>query len=123
MNAEHNGSDAQRRALSTAGSGDDTGARLAHLQDLIAAHAGERRAGLLTDYHEAQGAGAMHAPDEPGIVLVTLISREGSSHVYALTRDVASHLREQLHELRRVSHVVPKDSTRSPMVKPSGRIL
>lgn len=65
----------------------------------------------------------MNAPDEPGIVLVTLITREGQSHVYSLTREVASHLREQLHELRRVTHLVPKESPRSPMVKPSGRIL
>lgn len=78
----------------------DAGARLGHLQDLIAEAAGERRGGLLTDYHEAVAAGAMHAVEGDGVILVTILTRDGQSHIYALPGRIARHLREQLIELR-----------------------
>lgn len=112
--------------ISPAESGDDTGARLAHLQDLIASHAGAHRHALVADYHEAAAAGAMHAVDDEGVILVTMITRDGESHVYALTRPIAAHLRQTLIELRQApSTIVTKlpKCERAPALKPSGRIL
>lgn len=100
-------------AHATLGS-DDLGARLARLQDCIAEAAGaDNRRGLLTDYHEAQAAGAMRAPDDEGVVLVTLIAN-GESHVYALTKSIADHLREQLGALRRGPAVLAKLKSPAP---------
>jgi hypothetical protein len=112
--------------ISLSDSGDDTGARLAHLQDLIAEHAGAHRHALVADYHEAAAAGAMHAVDDEGVILVTLLTRDGESHVYALTRSIAAHLRQTLIELRQApSSIVTKHPKceRVPVTKPGGRLL
>ncbi len=101
----------------------DTGARLAHLQDLIAEHAGERRVGLVTDYHEAAAAGAMHATDGGGVILITVITRDGGSHVYSLPRPIADHLRQQLIALRTGIDVTYNRTLKEPIRKPNGRIL
>lgn len=106
----------------------DTGARLAHLQDLIADAAGRRREGLITDYHEAVAAGAMHSTDDSGVILVTLITRDNQSHVYALPRHIAQHLREQLIALRTgveylAARMAKMNGARAPVRKPGGHLL
>lgn len=88
------------QTLSTAAA-DDRGARIGHLLDRVAdmAH-GTGVRGLKPSYHDAAGAGAMRDPEVERIVLVTLLTTTGHSHVFALDRGVADHLRTQLFETK-----------------------
>ncbi len=76
---------------------DDRGARLDHLQDLIAdaadGHAGR---GLPAEFHEAVAAGVMRSGLDEDVVSLTLVGRDGRSHVFALDLAVAGHLCRQL---------------------------
>jgi hypothetical protein len=115
----------QRPTVGTAG-GSDMGARMARLQDLIEHDARGAAHGLPAVFHEVAAVGAMHAPGEDDIVLVTLVNTAGESHVFALDKGKAAHFREQLVDLRHgVRFIASKtgDPRRTPITKSGGRML
>lgn len=106
----------------------DAGARLSHLQDLIAEAAGDPLSGLSPEQHEAAAAGAMRSPADSGVILLTLISRAGSSHVFALSPEVAKHIRAGIDGLRlqhpeMEKHRRPARDNAAPVLKPGGHLL
>lgn len=110
-----------RPSIGTAGGG-DLGARLAHLADVVERSAGAPAHGLPTVFHECVGAGAMRETGDKSVTLITLITREGQSHVFALESGVADALRDELRSLRTLAPRAPADD-RAPITKPGGRLL
>ncbi|MCD6071954.1 MAG: hypothetical protein K0R17_2256 [Rariglobus sp.] len=114
-----------RPSIGTANSG-DMGARLSHLADVVARSAGTPASGLPVVFHECVGAGAMRDRADDGTVLLTFVTAEGQSHVFAVARPVAEGLRDEMRNLRTLVHVdVLKAQAvrRSPIPKPGGRLL
>jgi hypothetical protein len=113
-----------RPSIGTADSS-DRGARLARLQDLIERDARGSAHGLPTIFHEVAAVGAMHAPCEDDVILVTLVNAAGQSHVFALDRPQATHFREELVSLRRTTTAIANHTNhpRAAITKPGGRLL